>query len=215
MREYGVSLRHPNKRFQIKQANREEGVFEHLKNIWTARKFLLDNFGVDPPVINGDQMPLHRNESFPQKTLNFTDMETNVKENYNLSRERVTVFTQVSSDPDLTLKPEFVFKGKGTKTSLYPPDGIKYNWALKGLYRLEQMLYTTSNLPNISNIFTSKNYAIYILDDYSAHIMPEIKEALLKRGYVPVIIGGGVTGDIQINDTDLHSPLKAKYRELE
>ena len=45
--------------------------------------------------------------------------------------------------------------------------------------------------------------------------MPEIKEALLKRGYVPVIIGGGVTGDIQINDTDLHSPLKAKYRELE
>ena len=46
-------------------------------------------------------------------------------------------------------------------------------------------------------------------------IMPEIKEALLKRGYVLVIIGGGVTGDIQINDTDLHSPLKAKYRELE
>ena len=45
--------------------------------------------------------------------------------------------------------------------------------------------------------------------------MPEIKEALLKRGYVPVIIGDGLTGDIQINDTDLRSPLKAKYRELE
>ena len=24
-----------------------------------------------------------------------------------------------------------------------------------------------------------------------------------------------MTGDIQLNDTDLHSPLKAKYRELE
>ena len=45
--------------------------------------------------------------------------------------------------------------------------------------------------------------------------MPEIKEALLKRGYVPVIIRGGVTGDIQISDTDLHSSLNAKYRELE
>ena len=45
--------------------------------------------------------------------------------------------------------------------------------------------------------------------------MPEFKEALLKRGYVPVILGGGVTGDIQINDTDLHSKLKAKYRKLE
>ena len=77
------------------------------------------------------------------------------------------------------------------------------------------MLYTISNSTNRYNIFTFKNYAIYVLDDYSVHIMPEIKEALLKRGYVPVIIGGGVTGDIQINDTDLHSPLKAKYRELE
>ena len=41
--------------------------------------------------------------------------------------------------------------------------------------------------------------------------MPEIKEALLKRGYVLVIIGGGVTGDIQINDTDLHCLLIVKY----
>ena len=73
-------------------------------------KFFLDNFGVDPPVINGDQMPLHRNESSSQKTLNFTGMDTYVKENYNLSGEQVTVFTQVSSDPDLTLKPEFVLQ---------------------------------------------------------------------------------------------------------
>ena len=62
-----------------------------------------------------------------KKTLNFTGIDTYVKESYNLSRERVTVYTQVSSDPDLTLKPDFIFKGKGTKTSLHPPDGIKYN----------------------------------------------------------------------------------------
>ena len=80
MREYEVSLRHPNKRFQIKQADREERVFEYLKNIWTVRKFFLDNFGVDPPLINGDQMPLHGNESSSQKTLNFTGMDTYVKE---------------------------------------------------------------------------------------------------------------------------------------
>ena len=45
--------------------------------------------------------------------------------------------------------------------------------------------------------------------------MPEIKAALLKKGYIFVRTGGGVTGDIQINDTDFHSPLKAIYRELE
>ena len=38
---------------------------------------------------------------------------------------------------------------------------------------------------------------------------------MLKKGYVYIGIGGGITGDIQINDTDIHAPLKKKYRELE
>ena len=37
----------------------------------TVRKYFIDEYGVDPPVINGDQMPLHRNESATQKTLFF------------------------------------------------------------------------------------------------------------------------------------------------
>ena len=196
MKEYWVSLHHPNKRFQIKQSDREERVYEYLKNVWTVRKFFIDNYGVDPPIINGDQMPLHRNERLTQKTLNFVDMDAYVKENYNLSRERVTAFTQIYA--------EFAFKGKGTRNKLDPPDGIKFNWAPRGSYRLDQMLKTISNLPNKFNIFTPKNYAVYVLDDYSMHLMPEVKEAFLKRGYVPNIIGGGITGDIQINDTDIH-----------
>ena len=47
------------------------------------------------------------------------------------------------------------------------------------------------------------------------HLQEEIRQALLKRGYILVLIGGGITGDIQVNDTHLHAPLKAKYRELE
>ena len=76
IKEYGVSLRDPNKRFQINQANRGEKVFEYLKNIWTVHKFFLDNFEVDILIINGDQVPLHRNESSSQKTLNLTSMDT-------------------------------------------------------------------------------------------------------------------------------------------
>ena len=37
MQEYNVSLRKPNKRFQMKQTDREECIFEYLKNIWTAK----------------------------------------------------------------------------------------------------------------------------------------------------------------------------------
>ena len=108
-----------------------------------------------------------------------------------------------------------MFKGKGTCTKLNPPKGIKYHWAPKGSYPLEQMLATISNLPNRHHIVTKKNYCIFVLDDYSVHILPQVKDALLKRGYVYVGIGGGVTGDIQIKDTDIHAPLKRKYRQLE
>lgn len=45
--------------------------------------------------------------------------------------------------------------------------------------------------------------------------MSEIKEALLKGVYVPVFIVVRVTADIQVNETDLHAPLKAKYWEQE
>ena len=116
---------------------------------------------------------------------------------------------------NVTLQRKFVVKSKGTRANIHPPIGVNYNWAPKVLYRLEQMLYSISNLTNRFNIFTRKNYAIYLLDEYSVHIMFEIKEALLKRGYAPVIIGGGVTRDIQVNDTDIHTPLRTKYRELE
>ena len=63
MREYRVSLRKPNKRYQIKAQDRKERIVEYIKNVWRVRKFFIDRYGVDPPIINGDQMPLHRNES--------------------------------------------------------------------------------------------------------------------------------------------------------
>ena len=130
-----------------------------------------------------------------------------------LSRERVTAFTQVCSDS--RVQPEFVFKGKGTQSHLNPPPGVNVQWAPKGSYRLEHMIRTIGNLPNRHHLFTLKNYAIYILDDYSVHLLPETRQALLKKGYMLVGIGGGITGDVQINDTDMNAPLKSKYRELE
>ena len=97
-----------------------------MKNIWTVRKYFIDNYGIDPPVIIGDQMPLHRNESVSQKTLSLKSEDVFVKENYMLSRERVTCFTQLCSDPKVQLKPEFMFKGKGTRTHLTPPEGVNF-----------------------------------------------------------------------------------------
>ena len=170
-------------------------------------RYFIDNFGVDPPVMNG--------ESSIQKTLNFSNLDTYVKENYTLSRERVTVFTQACSDPQVIFIPEFVFKEKGTRVKLNPPEDMEVHWAPKGSYRLEQMLSTIANQPNMYNNFTHKNYAIYVLDDNSVYFMPELKAALLRKDYIFVGIGGGVTADIQINYTGIHGFSKAKYRKLE
>ena len=193
-KEYGVSLRKPNKRYSISKDDCVIRVKDYLQNIWHIRNYFLTKFGTDPPIINGDQMPLHRNESSAQATLNFKNADTFVKENHHHSRERVTVFTQVSSDDKITLFPEFVFKGTGKRPpKLSPPEGISYQWAVKGSYRLEQLLETIKRLPNRFNIFSHANFAIYVLDDYAVHLMPQVRKAFWERGYILVIIVGGVT----------------------
>ena len=152
-----------------------------MKNVWSIRCYFIEKYGVDPPIINGDQMPLHRNESSAQKTLNFKGEETFVKENHMLSRERVTVFTRFNSESKF-ITPEFIFKGKGTRTKVNVADDIKFQWLPSASYRFEHTLKTISNLPNRYSLFTQKNYAIYVLNDYAVHLMPEIRKALFQRG---------------------------------
>ena len=52
-----------------------------------------------------------------------------------------------------------------------------------------------------------------LMTNYSAHLQQEVKAALLKRGYIYVSIEVGIAGNIQINDTDLQDPLKAKHHK--
>ena len=161
---------HIYKRFAIKQEDRKERMIEFYKNMWRVIKFYLVNHGHLPLIINGDQMPLHLLESSKMKTLNMKNQDCYVKENYMHSRQRLTMFTQVCSEPGVYLAPHFVLKGAGKKVSVdNPPDGVLVQWSKSGSYSLEEMLKTISHLPNRSNLFsrqTGKGYAIYVLDDY-------------------------------------------------
>ena len=98
MQEYGVFLRKPNKRYQINHEDRVESIEELLLNIWRARKYFLDTFNVEIPIINGGQMQMQcigTNVSHT-KELSTKGDDVFVKENYPLSRERVTAYTQYS-----------------------------------------------------------------------------------------------------------------------
>ena len=98
----------------------------YLQNVTAVWNFFIKKYGIDHPVTNRDQMLLHRNKNASQKTLTFKGLDTYVKENSMLSREKETVFTQISFDSTIYLKPEFVFKGKSMRTKLNLPSGIKF-----------------------------------------------------------------------------------------
>ena len=120
-------------------------------------------------------------------------------ENYMLSRERVTYYGQIASDPALQtkLKEEFCFKGVGSRTKLSPPDGVAFHWTQKGSVRKETLVEIIKHLPNKRNVFSEKDFILYSMDDYAAHLEPAVRQALYDRGYLPVILGGGITGDMQ------------------
>ena len=71
------------------------------------------------------------------------------------------------------------------------------------------------NLLNRFIPFTCKDFTIYVLDDYAVHLMLEVRKLLWECSYVLIIIGGGITGYIQENDTHVHRVLKREYRDLE
>ena len=61
----------------------------------------------------------------------------------------------------VTLLPEFVFKGTGTRTHLVPPEGVNYQWAPKGSYRIKQMLGIIKKL-SIDSICSLKRDLQYL-----------------------------------------------------
>ena len=117
-------------------------------------------------------MIFHCDESASQKTLNFTGYNTYVKENYTSSREKMTIYIQVTNEFSIKLLSGFLFKAKRTRTKVASPESMHYQWAPKRSYRIEQLLKGISHLRNRFGMFLPKNYTIYALDDYSVHLLP-------------------------------------------
>ena len=99
MSEYYVSAREPNRRYSSKMEHRVVRIQDHLKNILIVRKFFLDTYGIGPPIINREQMPLYRNERASQRTLSLKSETTFVKENYMLSGGKYLVLLRFAAIP--------------------------------------------------------------------------------------------------------------------
>ena len=68
--------------------------------------------------------------------------------------------------------------------------------------------------PNSSEVAPWKEVTL-TLDVYFAHIPPEIESALFRKGNFLIHIGGGITGDVQLNVTTYHKDSKASHRKKE
>ena len=72
-----------------------------------------------------------------------------MNENHHVARERVTCYTQITSDNNIVIPPEFVFKGAGV-----------YAFLLINLYAKVKFVKKSIHVPNkhTGNPFFLKNY---------------------------------------------------------
>ena len=209
-------MKKTNKNFSIPASARKKRITDFLKNIWTVRYTFDKLYGGHSEIVMSDQMPSHRNETSNEKALNFKGAtETRyLKENHSLSGERIAAMTSLASEqPSSTPNLEFVFKVAGKRVKLNPPSAVRVQWAPKGSCRLEHVLKICKEVHVQTCALFPQKRKIFTLDDYSAHLDPAVTESLSKRGYFLVILPGGITGNLQVNDTDLHHPLKTSHRE--
>ena len=132
-----------------------------------------------------------------------------------ISRERVTFLPNFAAIWKSIWNQNLYPKAKVVEQISFPSQGVNYQLVSMGSYRIERILSRIKQLPNRFNMFTGKGFAIYVLDDYSIHVMPEFRQTLFKKGYILVITAGGINGDIQINDTRCHHHQKSHYRDFE
>ena len=109
-----------------------------------------------------------------------------------------------------------LFKGKGTRTKIKPIKGMTHQWGEKGSYRAAHVArFIEQNLRPGEKITKDSEWRVLVLDKYEAHTTEMVQKAALKKKYITLVIPGGLTGDIQVCDTDLNMPLKAAYKKQE
>ena len=104
----------------------------------------------------------------------------------------------------------FCFKGAGERVKLNPPSEVSAKWSL-------HVVKFCIHVPAQPFLFVSflQKHKIFTLVDCSIHLDPSVKELLTKRGNFLVILPRDKTGDLQVNNRDLHHPMKTSYHGKE
>ena len=183
-------------------------------------------------VDNFDQKPFHLCEAGSRAalTLDFKGArEISLKEIHSQTRARWTANTLCTSDKLRAAKGlhlEILFKG-GDGVLRASEDFIRTEPVVascgfplsvatsdSGSYRLEHLLsYLEKSL--VRGPGDDGRWRILMCDAYAPHFNEAIAKLAWQHRYVVIMIGGGATGVVQVNDTHLHGPLSKEYMSLE
>ncbi len=227
-RQYGVSLRQPNRKWKVSRSVLKDRLRIGWSNILRVRKLIALVHGYDPVVEDFDQSPFHMNESGPRGrgTLTLRGCPSvPLKECHAATRERYTANTMTTSSeararqiPPL----EILFKAEGGGSRMLPAlQATIPPWAPwlavaaspSGSYSEAEVLDYMER--HLEPMHPGRDWRILLVDSYKAQLTDPVRHLAWHRGYVLVVHGGGATGVVQPNDTDLHGELKAQYCALE
>ena len=148
-------------------------------------------------------------------------IDTGIKTDYGQSRDRLSLWTEVSNDPAYDPPLELCFKVKTDRTLkdlVVPPDvTMTLEHSKSGSYNYPtSMRYLNRHIP----VWTAEraedhDYRILFLDDYRVHNMKEVFDFCWERGWFKIKIGGGCTFILCNCDLDLHADIERDAQELD
>ena len=230
-RDKGIVFRRPNARYKASL----EVMQKRLRAMWlnTVRVRALAEALIGNDLSERfwgiDEKPIHFNEAGSKgtRTLELQGApEVRLKQNHNATRERVSLMTVVTSNPEEARSPanmplEIMFKAQSEKIirNLETPRNLKVSiaWAPKGSYRLDNVLaFLRRWLPEWTpERAAAQDYRILMMDVAKSHCDPAVTDLAWTRGFITLYHYGCTTAVGQVNDTDCHGEFERVYLEME
>ena len=233
-KEYGLSLRSPNRKFKCPRKLVEERLERGWLNVFRVRAACDLLNGYEMEMENWDQSPFHHNEtgSANVKTLAIKGKIVPLVEGHSATRERWTANFMTFSDKDRLRRDgpppmECMFKAEGGGEKLLSklkahllerghPPWVSVATSTKGSYRTPDVLaFLQLHMPELPPHPQQREWRIMMADDHGPHLSPLVSKLCWSRGYVFIPHGGGVTPILQTVDTHLNHHVKREYIKKE
>ena len=230
--EFQVSLRTPNRKWSVPRHVLQQRLGITWANIFRVRRCMARCLGYEPVIENFDQSPFHMNEigSSGAGTMSIRGGgSVALKEGHAATRERWTANTMVTSCteraagiPPLQVMFRVEGSGGGCGERILPRlQAAVPQWAPWMSVRVSPSgSYNESDIIDymqqvLEPPTEERRWRILLVDAYRAQMTDAVRRCAWRMKYVLIVHGGGSTGVSQVNDTDLHQPLKKGYVEME